>query len=211
MSSTSKKRSFRATTSRRFPKRTLATKAYVKKQIDKDLNFGFKDTIVDVTNLLFTFLPIQLTDIPDGVTDNERDGMTIGLKSVQMRVQVQPNLGAPISAHGRVIIYRWNQSVDPNAGDIINGVGSAAAPVGLPSKLVSKGKYQILYTRMFNVNVNGQENITFKMFRKLRGHTLYSGSGSGSHTKGSVWVQFLSDLSANGPDLHARIRLIYSK
>ncbi len=201
---------------RKFQKKTkksgMASKSYVKKAIHKAADLGFIDLALDLTSTIFTHTPVHLTGIAEGDGDSNRDGQHINLNSLQMRLQAQPNTTTATAAHCRIIIFKWHRTSSPATNSILQLSGTLQAPISPYTKTTSKGQFQILYTRMFNVTLVGaNQHVTFKLFRKLRGQTLFSGSSATNDTKGSIWVQIVSDLSTNGPDIHAHFRLFYEK
>jgi len=190
----------------------MASKAYVKKAILKTADIGFVDQVVNLTNTIFTHTPVLLSGIPEGDTDSSRDGQSVGLLSLQMRLQGRPNATTATDAHCRVIIFKWHRTANPATNSLLLNSGTLQAPISFYTKTTSKGQFQILYTRMFNISsLSANDHVTFKMFRKLKGLALFSSNVSTAHTKGSIWLQVVSNLAANGPEINIGTRLHYTK
>ncbi len=202
----------RMTKSRVIRKKTsYATKAYVKSQVNRQIDWGHIDTQVDTAGLLFNAVPVHLNDINTGSNFDQREGLEIINRSLQYRVQIQPNVGSPIDAHCRMIIFKWDDPVDPVVGSVLSDTGTLRAPIGLYNKTTTNKLYRILASRTFPVNIAGQDHVMINGSLKLNFKSYYTGTTGSNSTKGSIWVQFLSDASATGPKLDSNFRVQFEK
>lgn len=190
----------------------FATKAFVKKQITKQQESKFHDTAIDLVSAISTHTPVLLNLIAGGTTSSTRIGNDIQLQSLQFKLQAQPHLTTATAAHCKVIIFRWFDNTDPVDASIFLTSG-VTRPVSLNNVTTNGSKYQMLYTRTFNINVGAAANdhIMFEKFLKLKGKAKWSSGTDTATLTGNVFLQIVSDLAANGPDIHIKTRLRYTE
>ncbi len=196
---------------RRYQFKSMATKSYVKKQIAKETDIKFVDTQITSGALGQSTIPVIVSSSAEGSGENDREGLEVQLKSIDMRLQIQPNGTTATSAFVRVVLFRWFDSVAPVATDILLSAGFAAAPISHSSLTLAKKKYRIISTDTATVNITGQSHVMVKVFRKLNGKALFDGPLVGDRLKGNVFFVIVSNLAANGPAFTANLRCRFSK
>ncbi len=192
-------------------KSPMATKAFVRKAISKQADNCFIDTAFDSASMTNVTGVTHLSAIGEGDGETNRDGLSVHLKSLELRCEAQANLTTPLSAHCRVIVFRWNQSAAPTATSITLASGVVQAPISMFNITGSLGKYQILYDKSFNIVVDqGNDHVMFKKYIRLNSEATFSTAAVNTPVKGSIWLQLWSDLAANGPDIHMRFRVKFT-
>lgn len=203
----SKRRDFKKNPVRKSER--FATKSFVKKAIAKASESKFFDTLVDITSVITTHTPVNLCLVASGVDDDDRIGDHIHLDSVHIKLMAQAHLTTPLAAHCKLLVFRWFDSTTPGSASILLSSGSVTVPISQNNVTTNSGKYQILWTRNFNiVPTAANDHIMIEKFIKLKGSANWSSASATAITNsgGQVFFQVVSDLAANGPDLHMNCR-----
>ena len=99
----------------------------------------------------------HLSAIPNGTGFNERVGLKVKGKSIQIRLEL---IRADSTQLMRVIVFRWFCQSTPTVGDILEGT-----PWPLNATSVNRaGEYQIMYDNMFALSASTNANFVDKFF-----------------------------------------------
>ncbi len=186
----------------------------VKRLISKESNLGYKDVVVDNTDVGWSEAPQELTQIAEGDSDTERDGQQIQLKSLQWRINTRPGASQTVASTVRFIVYRWMKESAPAANSVLINNGVVDAPISPLNMTTNKGEYQILHDQMFvtaSFDGSPHQHRVFKKYMPMRGKVTYSGPLVGNGLKGRLYFQFISDIASNGPRVLSAFRIRYTK
>lgn len=147
----------------------------------------------------------DLTSIQQGDQYYERNGNSLLAKSVFIRgfLSANPVTNASVI---RIVLVRdkMNQSGTPPAyTDIFSGGGTVHAPLGSIRKDNGANiRYQILFTKMIFLNLQGKNRVPFKFFKHLGNtHIKYTGVTGSDQYKNQLYFVVASDTNANDPTL----------
>lgn len=164
-------------------KTTMATKAYVKRVINT--NIETKVFYIDSggTSLPFSKLGnlISLSDVTNGTLNTQRIGDIIHPTKISIRLRVTCSATPPDIA--RVIVFIWKPDSTPGIGDVLqSGVGldyqSAMSAYNDDNDL-----YQILYDSYFGFSSPPNDIRAFSITKKLKLKQDYTGRTATSSTK----------------------------
>lgn len=186
---------------------TLAKRAwYQGAKLKKLLNVEYKgDDETYSTSSLSTTADIQkLTAVAQGDTSISRDGNSILLKRLTIRIKCEMNASASFT-EVRYIIFRWKNNDDPVVGDILANPTSTTSFLDIDQSR----HYDILDSQIINLNDQKPSVLIQKNFN-LNSHIKYDGSSANSITYGGIWILMLSNEATNYPtvEYESRIRFI---
>lgn len=149
-----------------------------------------------------------LTNIAQGVAEGERVGNSILAKSVKFDAVVKQNSAqtAPVSL--RLILFRDREGNNGSVPAVLDVLKSAT--VNSEFVTVNRDRFQILADKKFSLPVVAQaQDKMIKIYRKLRHHVKYTGSGTTDYDEGQIWILALSDQGSNNPNWYMSSRFRY--
>ena len=138
----------------------------------------------------------HLTNIGQDDTASGRTGNSLLLKSVFLRVKFEKDASATSSSCIKMMIIQDKQQVSdttPAISDILESSGNIYSPLS-PLKIGSSGRYKILYSKQFTLDVTG--GWTSKVIEKyipMYLHVRYNGTAGTDIQKNGIYVIFISD------------------
>lgn len=119
----------------------------------------------------------DLTNIPQGTTDEYRIGDKVYLRSLRLNYQIK---AADSVNYMRVAVFQWtdNTTADPTPTDLLQNV--ATYPIISPwyHDRIQAGVIKVLYDKVHYLDSDDSEAIAFvKINRGLRRHVQYVGGG----------------------------------
>lgn len=151
----------------------------------------------------------NLTAIPQGDTEQSRDGNSIFLKSIFIRGLITANTVTENNTV-RVIIFRdtMNLGSSPTIGEILESTGSNIATLS-PLNHDSHGRFQILWTKFFTFSNNGNTAQVWKAYLPIRKHVKYTGTLGTDEHKGQIYILLLSNTNVNHPQGNYQARVSF--
>lgn len=166
-----------------------------------------------INNTLPRYLP---ANIDSGDTQEERDGVKILAKSLQLRILVANNRGTPTDNVVRLIVFKQNKVIRdtslPTTGDILENDDHVMSLYNATSKLINWTKL-LDETIVFDTELHTQK--TFNVYWKFNDTITFDNpTGSEGNTQGTRYYitalsQTLQTSSANAPGISYEGRLRY--
>lgn len=149
-------RKFRKFRGRKRPR--LATKKYVIKKIRQQIETKYLDIqlspgfTVDWSGSVFS----QLTNIQQGLTDSQRVGDSVKIRSVKIKINITKQDAANEDDHVRICIFQWYPNtalLAPTAAMLFPAafIGTGNAPT-MPWRYDTRDQYGILYDKTFSIS-----------------------------------------------------------
>lgn len=148
----------------------------------------------------------SLTDIPQGDTDNARDGDALKLKSLMCVFNVNANTGA-VRNIIRIIIFQWkpNDSTAPTAGQLLLTGASGSVDTTSQYSHDNRQLFNILSDWYFPVggSTTVPDTVQVRTFkrkifgRKMRKNVQFSAAGTTGTNK--LYILYIADTVANNP------------
>lgn len=191
----------------------------VAKAVKALVNVEYKnhDVLVDGASVLpFTAAGMTvLTNVPEGDGPNARDGNSVKLKSLKVRMQFNANTTSPSNGQTvRCLIVRDNQQqgTAPTVAQILAqaGTSSAAQLESLPNIIDFPGRFSILMDRTVLVDPDGNGGIKHMQFyKKFDNHLKFDGTGANAERKGALYYFAITNVGANYPTTTVQSRIRY--
>lgn len=136
----------------------------------------------------------HLTPIAAGNTNITRNGRTITLTSVQLRMKIQYNNAASTPCQVvRVTIFQWFEETPPQISDIFSWTSNPYSY----HKVSDRKLYNILASRFYVLgDIAGQPNcIPVEIFKKMNSKVVYAGDTGNDYTYGAIFMFAQSDTT----------------
>lgn len=197
---------------RRSFKRRVATKKFVYKAINRNLEKKFRDLQFEAQISWTGNVFGGISDIFVGTTDTTRIGDKLRMKALRMRYSWEVS---DTFNRCRLIVFQWTQntaSILPAVGDILENAGSSTTGVFSPYRHDTGSNYRILYDSMMHVDTDDPQkfrNVSIPLRRcKTRRISYVGGSAEGT---GKLFLLVITDSSAvSHPTFKAYARLTYT-
>lgn len=183
----------------------LASKVY--RFVNTEIKYH--DTIVTAGVVPNTGTINGLSDMAQGDSSQDRDGMSAKLLNLTLRGYLQHNAASAFQNHVRVIIFRGKQE---------NGTGFAAtdiletATIHSPKNYTDRFRTKILYDQLHSIPLiysgNNSRKIIPPVNIKLNGHVNYSGVTTAIEA-GGLYILYLGSQATNTPTMYYHARLTY--
>ncbi len=151
-------------------RRRPMTTTRVKKIIGAELKFrqnNFRDNLVNAATPLIP----QMTNVPQGDGNDEREGNRITPVNIHGHVTVTGEAAADDITDVRVAILRWNEDFSVNP-PVTTEIMEDVTNLGSSYNINNRGQFKILWSRYFTI-VNNADNPSFR--RTLRFYVKLSG------------------------------------
>lgn len=160
------------------------------------INVEYKYRITDFTTGAINFngtTPILLNAIAEGSGEDERNGLSIKCQNLSLNYHA----GSTATGIVRVIVIWDKQDTISTINNLLNNLGSAAAPNSFYSQPY-KFQKKVLYDRTHVLTAGGglQQNVVENI--KLDEHTNFA-DGSPTITTGAIKIFFVSDSAPVAP------------
>ncbi len=151
---------------------------------------------------------VSLNHLAEGVSSNERTGISIKMKSLELRGNFTMDATATNTILRLIVILDNSPNSDLATIAEMFEVGN----VETLRNNVNFGRFKTLYDRSFAMSGTGMENGTYKKYIKLNNHVKYSGSDATEDgiEKGQLLFISFSNEATNKPSLkyNARVRYV---
>lgn len=145
----------------------------------------------------------QLSEISQGVTNNDRIGDSIHAKSLHLRMKMNLNASAT-SSQVRVIIYKWlSESPSLSSSDILE-----SASITSFKTEANRYQSQFLMDRVFTLNTDTPE--LFLQEKIKLGMQIHYNQAVTQPTVNGLYIFILSDEAANTPTLAYDYRVYFT-
>lgn len=159
----------------------------------KNLTAAHNLAIVGTTPYLF-----NMTQIGQGVADNQRIGLEVSPLKFDMYLQAHAESGD--SNEHRIIVFRWFDDTAPTVNEILqsntSGIFSGFSYLNIPTLWPTKDKYQILMDQRFTTAAGlTSEHMQVSLTKKFGKHSkiTYEDSGTTSGIHGELWCMIMND------------------
>lgn len=147
----------------------------------------------------------HLSAIADGITENERVGLSI--KSVALNVKGSANLHvSATSTYLRAIYFVDLQQVSDTSPGVTDVLQSASVNSFLNPDTF--GRFKILSDRRYKLNTD-QPNVLHSLNKKLNHHIRFNGTLGSDIQKGGLYLLTISSEAANTPTYSTQCRVRY--
>lgn len=156
---------------------------------------------------------VALNHIPQGDTDQTRDGNSLKQQSLSIKGYIQGSSTLD-SLHARVIVFFDKQQVpdaNPTITDLLDPSSSNAVFAPLNNETV--GRYKILSDKRYSLNnaISGNavtHNYSFST--ALKSHARFNGPASSDIQKNGLYIGIVHDGGITPPTLAATSRVTYT-
>lgn len=197
---------------RRFSRRRVPSKRFVRQVrhvITKTAEKKYWDTSVTSTPVSASGTVLDLTPIPQGDTDQSRDGDQLTLRSIQGRFQF---IAADATNICRIIIFQWFidttvSGVSPLVDQVIQTISNPLASYNHDGRY----NFRILYDRTFSMDTTDDLTASGRIYiyKGLRRKVQYHGGVTGGKNK--IYILYISDSGAiTHPSLTYYTRVTFS-
>lgn len=149
----------------------------------------------------------RLTDISQGTDYNQRDGLSIKLKSLYIRWGAKINTSADQTQLRCVVFRDMNSDVstNPTYSDLFETVDNIYTPMNH----MNGDRFKVLYDKIISLSKAGTFAQNRKIYKKMYQHVKYS-NGTTGRDDGQVYIVWFSDQATNHPTVsyHSRVRFI---
>lgn len=175
-----------------------------KKWFDGSIN-GAMPTAAAVTGA-------YLLGITEGTDEQNRDGRSIRIKSLEFRWTLTPGVAAATQQHCRFIVVRDNapDGAVPALTDVLSG----ALMTAFPNLLTKTGRFKIINDQVFSIPPTGSctDGFDRTTFMKLDYHTEFNGTGAtiASAGMGAMYLYLFADaIVGNASTMYVSWRVRY--
>ncbi len=148
----------------------------------------------------------ELTSIAQGNGTAQREGDSIQGAFIHMKGTIQKgdNIPVPVnsgnqSSFVRLMIIRdkSQDGSDPVLGDIFASNTAYTLGHSRIQELWSLRRFEVLYDRVFPLQIGGIRAHAFSIFKRIRTKTTYAASAAGDGTKNRYWLMYgMSDATS---------------
>lgn len=179
----------------------LATKAYVKKVLDKKIEDKTHE-ILQGFRPASTYTDYVLTQIAAGTGESNRVGTDVKVKSVFMRAIAEVNATATKNFMRVIIWIDRSPAATLTGTDIMENSASSQILYSVYDT-DSAGSYTILYDRSFVLSNSTRYASMTKFYKKFKlGHRVkYVGTGATNYGRGQIKITYVSDDASAGTNL----------
>lgn len=173
---------------------------------------------IEVTNQVIDWdgTIINISEIAQGSTVNEREGNQVQLSSVGYNI-ISKNFDVNNSATVSIILFTDTQqdpSTNPTVTEVLHGVGDNRAPVS-PLNHAEAGRFKLLSRKTFNVGDlgSGLDHHLSKYFKRLNTRVRYRSTTGTSIQKNGLYLLLITDRDPAATDeveLRGFIRLYWT-
>ncbi len=136
---------------------------------------------------------VPLTSIAQGDTELTRDGISVFVRSLQLRGVILMDTASPsVTVRCMIVIDKSTNPGTPVAADVLQTISSAQAPFS-PINNDNKTRFQVLYSTLATLSDTNNNALPIKFYRELRHHVKYNGATATAHAKGQLLLVLVSD------------------
>lgn len=201
-----KRRGFRRFFNRKnlsIAQKALSTALTVKRLVNVERKY--KDTSYSAS-LSGSGAIMNLIDIPQGDTSEQRIGNSIKLTNVLIRGDAIIN-SADTNSLVRLVLVRDLQQQGDSPPVWLDIFDTATPNTALNRN--NAGRFKILADRRFTLSKNGQDVHLFKIFKKLNFHVRYNGPLATDFQKNGLYLAWITGESTNLPTIDVTARVSY--
>lgn len=146
-----------------------------------------------------------INNIPQGVNNSQRIGISVSTKSVAYRYEVDINTAATTPNNGRCILLwdRQPNAAAPTVLDVLNA-GTYLSYMNL----AAKDRFTVLRNDMWSLNPQGNTTVFFQGYVRINMQTTFAGTSS-TPVSGALVLLMISDQATNLPQLTGCWRIRY--
>ncbi len=188
--------------------------AYGLNEIRKLINIEEKELVTTSGSIAFDTngVLVPISRVAQGTNYTERIGNSIKMQHIEVRGRIFKNATATSSVM-RVLLVRDldGYGTVPNVTDIMESVGSSAAPL-TQYDFLNRKRFSFLFDELLTLNNTGDSSAVFEIQLPHEGHILYLGSTAtaASDGKGSLYMLFISDEVTNTPTYTFSSRIVFT-
>lgn len=185
-------------------------KKEVKRMISTPVEVKYYNKLTGATTVNFSGSLYLLSDIPQGITDGDRDGDQCHLSSINVRAEWNVGSNLTIFNLVRFIVFQWHPQTTPTIGQILTGTGAAIAPLN-PYTRDTRSMFRILYDKTGVVsNANGAASIHYKLTLTKRFNRKLQYQGGTTVGSNQIYILVISDGTTPYPQFSWYSQLLYS-
>lgn len=186
----------------------VATKNYVKKQINKNQEFK-KEDLASANLIGPTIQPAAIT----GVLASARDGQVINIRSILLRfnISLQTSLGLDILPYMRFMIFTWFPRSVPTLADVLENITSGHIVIS-PINQTNTRQLKVHYDKVFNFGRQFRESVHVSYYKRGNQKLRFDDAGSTPVGTGITYILTVSSeaTTANQPNLVLFRRTTYT-
>lgn len=182
-----------------------AAKGLVKYYLNPE--FKWLDTVNSGVSIVNSWTITPLHAIPQGDTENTRDGYSVKLTSYNHTYTCRVGATSPVTV--RIMLIWMNQSQGTNTVNMTQ-VLATVSDIRSPYNLYYSGEYKILKDDIFTLNSVAYPEKVGEYYTKLNNHIKFNGATGTTAEVGGLYWAIMSDAGATQPTytLYSRIRYL---
>lgn len=173
------------------------------RQLKGIINSEKKYHTVSISGAMSSSGSVQaLTAISQGDTNSTREGNSLLLKSLYLRMCITQHSSA-VSTFYRLLLIKDLQQVSDTSPGVTDIISSATIGSGLNKS--NAGRFQVLHEFVFSTDNSKTTTRFIKKYIPQNFHIRYNGTTSTDIQKNGLYLVYLSDQGTNTPNLNATI------
>lgn len=192
-------------------KLTKREKLEVKKMIAQPVEVKYYNKVLTVQSILYSGNLYLISDVPQGIADNDRDGDQLNLTHINLKAEWNASSAATSFNLCRFIVFQWRPQTTPTLNLILTGLGAAIAPLA-PYTRDTRSMYKILYDKMTVLSIANSNSVHAFNLRLRKGYNRRL-QYQGGTTVGSNQIYILvvtDDGGAPSPQFSYYSQILYT-
>ena len=177
----------------------------IAREVKALVNTEFKQLITTLDlSVSTTANVLHLTPVVQDTTQTGRIGRKIRMKAIEVRVDAYKH-ATPNHSQCRLVMFidKENRGTPPTASDIVASVDTLRGP-----EPTTRKRFTVLFDKTFDLHT-GHWIETFKFFKKLNGHVLYTGVAGTDEGQGSIWMIRVSTEASSLVTIAGRCKITF--
>jgi len=151
----------------------------------------------------------QLTPVPQGDTDNQRDGDQITLESIEFRLGIKVSTTTPTFL--RVILFQWKPATTPVYANILQDQHNTSLAALASYNHDTRQLYHVLFDRLVEIDTVARPgHVVHCHISKGFSQKLQFIAGSTTVGTNQIWLMAVSDVLSAGPQCVLYTKVTYN-
>jgi len=197
---------------RKYRKGGLATKAFVKQQIHKNVETKWYELGQTPTGVDWNGAITRLTSVPQGTTDSQRVGDKLTIRGIHIKYQITTGDSTQLF---RVLVVQWKPNtnlITPGVATLLTGVTLGTVNAPLANYVWDyTNQWSILYDKMHRLDAVSKPNvINMKRVNIKYAKKVVEFFAAGIEGSNHVYMVMVSDSGAGPhPTIAYQTRVLY--
>lgn len=200
--------------------KTLANYAYkgyqLAKYVKSLVNVEYKNLDVSQATTATTTASLwSISNIPQGIQVEQREGDSVKLKSITARIRLSSNASSTLDfQYARLIMFVDKDNNNPGTTDPTAATTAAykileADTVESHLFLDNASRYHVLLDKVVTLTEGGKEYYFEKYYKPMDMKIQFDGTATEPAKKNNVWIYIVGSEATNGPNFSINTRIRY--